>query len=57
MTKRLLTSGGVDSDPRLKPRLGVCRSSGGVAPVYGQLPSREFTRAYETPCRPGEQRP
>src|SRR5207249_11781008 len=33
-------------DSRLKPRLGPCRSSGYVRPVYGQTPSREFTRAH-----------
>src|SRR5213078_3061784 len=27
-------------DSRLKPRLGTCRSSGHVRPVYGQMPTR-----------------
>src|SRR5207249_11313861 len=33
-------------DSRLKARLGPCRSSGHVRPVYGAIPcGREFTRA------------
>ncbi len=44
MTTTLFMFSDAASDPRLKPRLGVYRSSGGATPVYGQVPSREFTR-------------
>src|SRR5919109_2656299 len=48
MTRTLFTYSNATSDPRLKPRLGVCRLSGAATPVYGQVPSREFTRARRT---------
>src|ERR671925_1746915 len=49
MTRTLFTYSNATSDPRLKPRLGVCRLSGAATPVYGQVPSREFTRARRLP--------
>ena len=42
--KHVVPAGVPAFEPRLKPRLGICRSSGICRPVYGQVPSREFTR-------------